>query len=318
MSASAPRGASPPCLPEEPTPRSSGARASGRLLRACLREPLAQFIALGLLLLAAQRVQRAITKQPPDPEAQAALIEIGRDEVRGVRADLVRRLGRAPAAAELEAALARLVDDEVLLREARRRGLDQGDVIVRRRLIQKMELLAEALAPAPSPPDDEQLRALRDRRPERFREPARVTLEHVFVSRDRHGARTGAVAESLLRRLAAGEPAVGLGEPFPRGRSFGPLSEAQLAGIFGTELAAAAMALPQGAWSSPLPSAYGLHLLRVSAQLAPRLPEVAELRERLTEEWHASRREERQRHAIEALRSHYRVRIAAPEGREEE
>lgn len=297
-------------------------RAPGRLLRAGLREPLAQFIALGLLLLAAQRVQRVIA--PPSERAelsertaQAALIEIGRDEVRGVRADLVRRLGRAPEAAELEAALSRLVDDEVLVREARRRGLDQGDVIVRRRLIQKMELLAEALAPAAPPPDDEQLRALRDRRPERFREPARVTLEHVFVSRDRHGARTAAVAESLRRRLAAGEPAAALGEPFPRGRSFGPLSEAQLTGIFGAELAAAAMGLPEGVWSAPLSSAYGLHLVRVSAQLAPRLPDVAELRERLTEEWHASRREERQRRAIEALRSRYRVHIAAP-GREKE
>lgn len=303
-------------MPEEPSSRS---RAPGRLLRAGLREPLAQFLALGLLLLAAQRVHRAIAPQPSeradpgDPAARAALIEIGRDEVRGVRADLVRRLGRVPEAAELAAALSRLVDDEVLLREARRRGLDQGDVIVRRRLIQKMELLAEAMAPAAPPPDDEQLRALRDRQPERFREPARMTLEHVFVSRDRHGARTGAVAESLRRRLAAGEPAAALGQPFPRGRSFGPLSETQLSGIFGAELAAAAMGLPQGVWSAPLSSAYGLHLVRVSVQLAPRLPDVAELRERLTEEWHASRREERQRRAIEALRSRYRVLIAAPE-----
>lgn len=314
---SAPYGASPPLLPEEPAERS---RATCRL-RAFLREPLAQFIAIGLLLLAAQRVHRALAPQPPEPVVPAAhssLIEIGRDEVRGVRADLVRRLGRAPSAAELGAALARLVDDEVLVREARRRGLDQGDVIVRRRLIQKMELLAEALAPASPPPDDDQLRAQRDRRPERFREPLRVTLSHVFVSRDRHGPRAGTVAESLRRRLVAGEPAANLGDPFPRGRSFGPLSEAQLAGIFGTELSAAAMALPQGVWSTPLPSAYGLHLVRVSAQLAPRLPEVAELRERLTEEWHASRREERQRSGIEALRSRYRVHIATPDGREQE
>ena len=70
-----------------------------------------------------------------------------------------------------------------------------------------------------------------------------MTLSHVFVSRDRHGARTGTVAESLRRRLAAGEEAADLGDPFPRGRSFGPLSEAQLSGIFGTELSAAAMAL---------------------------------------------------------------------------
>jgi peptidyl-prolyl cis-trans isomerase C len=284
-------------------------------LRAWQREPLVHFIALGLLLLLVQRVQRALSPRPAD---RSAVIEIGRAEVQGVRADLARRLGRAPTAAELDAALARLVDDEVLLREARRRGLDQGDVIVRRRLIQKMEILAEALSPPLPPPSDEELRALRDRKPERFREPGRVALEHVFVSRDRHGARAAAAAESLRQRLVAGAEAAELGEPFPRGRSFGPLTEAQLAGIFGAELARAAMALPQGTWSAPLPSSYGLHLVRVSAREEPRLPEVAEQRERLTAAFHEARREERQRRAIEALRSRYSVRLPASDapGRE--
>ena len=286
---------------------SSPAPRSGRTwLRRLAAEPLVHFVVLGLLLLGAQALQRLFTASPER-------IRLGREEQAGVAADLARRLGRAPTADELRAAVSRLIDDEVLMREALRRGLDRGDVIVRRRLIQKMELLAEALAPAPTPTDAELL-ALRDRAAARYCEPARVALEHVFVSQDRHGPEAPQRAAALRRRLVAGEPPASLGEPFPHGAALGLLKESQLAAIFGAELAHAVLLLPPGAWSAPLPSSYGLHVVRVTAREEPRLPSLDELRERLLIDLREARRDERRRSALDVLRARYTIELAPLDG----
>ncbi len=77
-------------------------------------------------------------------------IVVSSEQRQRLRADFMRRTGGAPTSAEAEALLARHVEDELLLREAARLHLHEGDVIIRRRLLQKMQLLLEAQQPAPT------------------------------------------------------------------------------------------------------------------------------------------------------------------------
>ena len=102
------------------------ARIVGRLLR----EPLVHFFVLAVLLLA---VQQRFLKP-----ASRQRIVVSPEVVRGLRQDFLRRTGGDPAPAEAAALLERYLDNEVLYREALAQGLDRGDIIVRRRLIQKM------------------------------------------------------------------------------------------------------------------------------------------------------------------------------------
>lgn len=83
-------------------------------------------------------------------EGAAGPIVVSSEQRQRLRADFVRRTGGAPTSAEAEALLARHVEDELLLREAARLHLHEGDVIIRRRLLQKMQLLLEAQQPAPT------------------------------------------------------------------------------------------------------------------------------------------------------------------------
>ncbi len=55
---------------------------------------------------------------------------------------LARQWRRAPTPAESDRFVADFVREEVLYREALARGLDRNDLVVRRRLVQKMEMLA--------------------------------------------------------------------------------------------------------------------------------------------------------------------------------
>src|SRR3546814_4388104 len=74
---------------------------------------------------------------------------------------------RPPTDAELDSQIERYVRDEVLYREALRLGLDRDDAVVRRRLAQKMDMLASARAETEQP-SAKVLLAWYDAHPERF------------------------------------------------------------------------------------------------------------------------------------------------------
>src|SRR5215471_5929754 len=109
-------------------------------VRRLLREPLLHFAVLGALLFALQTRYAA---------SSGRRIVVDASMLRGLRQDFLRRTGSMPDAAEEAALVEQYLDNEVLVREALALGLDRGDMIVRRRLVQKMEFLAETLdAPA--------------------------------------------------------------------------------------------------------------------------------------------------------------------------
>jgi peptidyl-prolyl cis-trans isomerase C len=271
------------------------------VLRRALREPLVHFVVLGALVF-------GFADWRATNRGDEAVIVLGPDELAGLHADFERRTGEPPTPLDEQGLIDHFVDDEMLYREALRRGLDRGDVIVRRRLLQKMEFLLDARADL-DPPTLADLQALRDADPARYEEPARCDLEHVFVDGTRHGDRTRAMATEIEAALRAGADPTKEGDPFIRGRLLRAQSRQDLARIFGPAFADAAEALPIGAWSDPIASSYGLHVVRVLARTPARLPDVAELEERLRLDWTEQRRAEVRRQALEDLRKQYTVRI---------
>jgi peptidyl-prolyl cis-trans isomerase C len=268
-----------------------------------LREPLLHFFVLGAAVLALHR----FTAPPAESPRR---IDVSEGIVRGLRQDHLRRTGTWPTPDEEAALVRRWVDDEVMVREARARGLDRGDVIVRRRLIQKMEFLTEDLDPVPAPTDAE-LEAWIAAHPERYGVPDRVSFVHVFVGTDRHGAQTAAVAARLRERLVAGAEPAALGDPFLLGRELHRRSAVDLSGAFGAPFGAAVMALEPGSWSEPIASVFGLHLVRVTEHLAGHGPRLAEVREAAVRDWTEDRRTAVNRAALDRLRAGYDVRVAA-------
>jgi hypothetical protein len=266
--------------------------------RRLLREPLVHFAILGGLLMA---IHTAIA-----PSETSRRIEIDDSVRNALRQDYVRRTGAQPSAAEEQSLVDRYVDDEILYREALALGLDRGDIIVRRRLLQKMEFLAEEAAPLAEPSDAELERYLAENAA-RYAKPPRVALTQVYLSSDRHGPEAEARARELRSQLAAGADPAQVGDPFPRGRDFGLSTERDLAGIFGTEFAAAAMKLPAGEWSAPVRSSYGWHLVRPSSRSEGGPAPLADVRAAVRLDLLEERRAQRRREALDALRARYEV-----------
>jgi hypothetical protein len=272
-----------------------------------LREPLVHFLLLGAALFALFDVAGGPRARP------AEVVMVGASEVARLAEGFARTWQRAPTRDELAGLVRDQVDEEILYREALALGLERDDTIVRRRLRQKMEFLFDAEAPLAEPGDAE-LEQHRLAHRERFEDPPQVSFRHVYVSADRRGDAARGDAERLLARLRASDAGwEQAGDPLPLAPAFEALPAVELKALFGAGFTAGLLALPTGGWEGPLESGYGLHLVRVDARSAARLPPLAEVRDEVRLELLATRRAEANARRLAALRERYEVRVEWPE-----
>jgi len=189
--------------------------------RRVLREPLLHFAVLGLGLFA---LFSAVGGE--DPGSRRIVVANGTLE--NLAATFALTWQRPPTQSELEGLVADHVREEILYREAVALGLDADDVIVRRRMRQKMELLAESFGES-AEPDEADLEAWLREHPDRYRSETRLGLRQVYLSRDARGADVESDAARLLETLRADstdDPSA-LGDPIslPGELRDAPLSE---------------------------------------------------------------------------------------------
>jgi hypothetical protein len=152
--------------------------------------------------------------------------------------------------AERKDVLDAYVEDEILYREAYRRGLDRGDSRMRRNMILKMRgLLTGAL----TVPDEAELQAYFDENREKFRRAARYDLEQL------HFDTSVTVPEDLDAFLAAGGDA----QAGVQRRRMPQMTKTLIAGSFGPEAGRAILAVADDAWHGPFTSDLGIYFVRL-------------------------------------------------------
>lgn len=263
-----------------------------------MREPLVHFLVLGGLLFGAIAFANHL-KRP--------VVRIDAQEIEQLAAYWELQSQRPPTRDELAALIHERVDEELLAREAVRLGLDKDDMIVRRRLAQKMAFASEDVA-ALEEPDEKTLKAYYEANRERYATPGRVAMRHIYFSRDRTGETPQAAAAAALTRLQAGGEAAS--DPSLLPLTYADIAEADINRDYGPEFAAAVHKAPVGAWVGPAPSAYGLHLIRVERRLATEVPPLDAVRDEVRAAWLAERRQDENREFRASLRKRYKVEIA--------
>jgi hypothetical protein len=196
---------------------------------------------------------------------------------------------RPPTGEELGRLVEDFVREEVLYREALALGLDLADLVVRRRLVQKMEVLALAdSAPIGDAAVTDYFLAHR----EDYRLPETISFTHVYFSDGARGGRAAEDARAALTELRRAEmvTGAGLGDPPVVASPVTAAARRQVADRFGAEFADAVFALERGAWDGPVASAYGQHLVLVTEHAGGRLPELAEVSGRVAGDLDAERR----------------------------
>ena len=168
-----------------------------------------------------------------NPEAPTTIV-VSASRIAALAERFARTWRRPPTDEELQGLVDDDIRDEIFYREGRAAGLDRDDFVIRRRVRQKMEFLAEDMAAAE--PSDEQLAAYLASHPERFRTEHRLTFRHVFLSATRRGSALDGDAKQIadiLARASAPLDTTTIGDPFLLGEEFRAMSQSDVARTFG-------------------------------------------------------------------------------------
>ncbi len=274
------------------------------------REPLVHFLGIGALLFGVF----ALVNDKAGSGA-ANRIEITAAEVERLQQRWTRQWNRPPTETELKGLINSHIREEILYREGLALGLDQNDTIIRRRLAQKMEFLAEDLADQVKPTDEELMRFF-DRNRDQYRFPGRFSFTHVYFSVDRRGIAAEQDARRLLAHLQTTDAtplrAAGQGDRIMLEYDFVRKTEQEVAKLFGRRFVEQLAEIPEGSWQGPIESGYGLHLVRVHDKVEPRLPELNEVRDRVRSNLVSERRREINEQVYQRLKARYEIIVEDP------
>lgn len=272
------------------------------MLKKILHEPLTHFFLAGALVFFLYSLL--------EPEvASERQVLIDEAVIERLKSGWRLRSNREPTAVELDGLLADHLYEELFSREARALGLEYGDPVIRRRLAQKMNLLAESSAQQLEPGEDE-LRAWHDAHPELYRTEPRLGFKHIYFSHDRPGGRAVDDAMALLSRLEGADATAGrpdAGDSFMLPREFTDIGRSQLGRLFGEEFATTLLALETGSWQGPALSGYGYHLVYLHRMEDAAPIPFAESRPRVLQDWQRHRIEQAEKNLLEELKSRYEI-----------
>ncbi len=229
-------------------------------LQRWLKEPLLHFIVLGALIFLAYGLLG--DDVPGDDE-----IVVTRGQQAHLVTTFTRTWQRPPTPQEFDGLVRDWIRQEIAYREGQAMGLDTDDTVIRRRLRQKLELLAEDVVSLDEPTEAE-LQAFLEAHPEDYvREPV-ITLRQVYFSPDHRGDAVERDAQQALVLLSTDDPALdpaGLGDPLSLPHRLDGQHHSAVVRLFGGDFAEAVFALAPGAWRGPVRSGYGLHLVQVES-----------------------------------------------------
>ena len=291
--------------PEAKTERVLSAEKS--LAQRVFAEPFFQFLVLGGMTFGAY----ALVGTGSDG---ASTEEIVVDEpfVRAIKEGWSAKRFREPTAEELRSEIHNRVREQILYREGVARGLAEDDVIIVRRVAQKMEFLASEMVEVPEPTKSD-VKAFFEEHEDSFQARAQVSFSQVFFSKIGKGGLAEEAATELaerLRRQELGfEDALRDADPNMRAATQRRVDEAQVQGVFGKLFASQVMKLEKVGEFSVLASEFGWHVVRLDALASRKKIPLDAIYGKVRAQLQEKRRELAVAKFYEELKAHYRLRI---------
>lgn len=241
-----------------------------------LREPLLHFLLIGAGFFALY-----IFLNPDAVESdQTIVVDTGR--INTLAESFKSTWNRNPTETELNNLIEDFVLEEIYYRQALAMGIDKNDVLIRRRLRQKMEFLSTSMAASIQPADSE-LQTYLDANAEKYRTPSTYSFEQIYINPDKS-------AEALDKRLAEiaavlADNRIAEGDQTLLARRFNSAPSFQIDSTFGRGFSTALDDLPVNEWSEPVQSGLGTHYVKITEHNPGYLPPLEEVREQVLRDW---------------------------------
>ena len=270
-----------------------------------LKDPLIHFLLIGACIYGAYGL---FAGEAADDEARTVTLTQG--DIQALTDQWTRLWNRPPTEQELAGVMRNHVRTQILYREAKAMGLERGDTVIERRLAQKVELLSRGLVTPPEP-SDEQLASWYAQNGEQFRQADSYTLNQVFFDPDQRGDATLDDARTTLATLQAlgelPEALDGYGDSSMLQNYYPGRTELEIRKTFGSGFAEQVITLEPRQWHGPILSGFGAHLVYIDSVTRAAQPELADIREQVSEAWMLEQVNTLSEQFIDELLSRYEI-----------
>ena len=269
-----------------------------------LKEPLLHFLVLGALVFA---LYGFIGPDAPSDDE----IVVTRGQQEHLVTAFTRTWQRPPTQIEFTNIVDDWINEEIAYREGLSMGLDTDDTIIRRRLRQKLEILAEDII-AMAEPSEEVLQQYLDENRAAYTQQPVYTLRQIYFNVDERGATAEQDAEQALLLLQTDSALTNpetLGDRISLPHRNVRKREYELAGTFGREFADALADIEPGKWQGPVLSGFGLHLVLIEEFTPGRPLTLDEARRDVRRDWDNEQRILAIDRLYEELRATYTITV---------
>lgn len=269
-----------------------------------IKNPLFHFFIIGTLIYVGYALLNKDTK------GQENVIVITSGEIQWLEDNWKKTRNRAPSLEERKGLIKQQVRQKVMYKTAVEMGLDKDDIIIERRMVQKLEFLTSDILTPPNPLDGE-LKEFYEKNPNQYKTSSAITITQLYFDPDKRENKTLSDAENALIVLKKrGEPGNfdnSLGDVFMLPSYFSEVSDIELAKSFGNEFAEELFSLAPGSWYGPILSGYGTHLVYIHELKEATLLEFEKIAEEVKKEWQKEKLKELNALYEEALIARYEI-----------
>lgn len=237
-----------------------------------IKEPLLHFVICGIAIFLVYDQ----LNQKTDSKHQ---IVIDDKHIQHIKSLWELQWKREPTFAEMKGLLDRYLRREIMYREALSLNLDEGDEIIKRRLSQKMEFMANDLTKIVVPASEDDLINYYENHKEKYKLPAKYSFKLLTFSRRYHEDPESYAKETLAQANTASNAALGvMGDQVLLPSEFDMASKSEIIRKIGKTFYEALDDQPLNIWAGPIPSGFGEHLVFISKRQNAHYPGFVNVR----------------------------------------
>ncbi len=275
------------------------------MLKKYLHEPLLHFLLIGTLFFAFYYWN---DNDIPPGNNTIVLTQV---EITQLTNRWEKKHLRPPSAKEKQEFIDKAIYTKVMYTEALKMGLDKNDLIIRRRLTQKMEFVSSDMAQLVEPSDEELLAYLQEHATQ-FMDSPKISFLQIYIDPNKHRGTLEKDLDEMLKLLRH-EDLNSTFEKFvdafilPLKNTH--LSKEEVARDFGKIFSKTLFTLEENSWHKAIKSGYGLHFVFIENKEEGKLPDLEKVRTILHNEWMTQQREKTNKLFYENLKKSYTIKI---------
>ena len=238
-----------------------------------------------------------------DSSNQDKTIILYDDEINSLIETWTAQVGRPPNNQDFQGIINQLVEEEILYREALKLNLDKDDIIIKRRLAQKIGFLKQE--EQSRPPSESDLEEYFQSKEADYYLDRRISFSHLYFSKEKNGSERAVNALKVMRD----QNNLPDSDPFLVGKNFINKTSKEIDRDFGVGFSENFIYREVGVWVGPFDSIYGTHLIKISQITEAKSPDFEEVKRAVLIDYLLDKKQESMKNYIEDLKKDYEIQI---------